>query len=108
MGWTLILVASLIRQESEFNPTAISHANAYGLMQLLPSVGKQMAREEGMGPIEPRQLLDPILNIRLGRGICVRRWIILAGISGIRTGCIQRRRESRDGLAGCGAVSRDR
>ena len=60
------LVASLIRQESEFNPTAISHANAYGLMQLLPSVGKQMAREEGMGPIEPRQLLDPILNIRLG------------------------------------------
>jgi soluble lytic murein transglycosylase len=29
-------VASLIRQESEFNPSAISHANAYGLMQLLP------------------------------------------------------------------------
>ena len=60
------LVASLIRQESEFNPTAISHANAYGLMQLLPAVGKQMAREEGLGSIEPRQLLDPILNIRLG------------------------------------------
>ena len=60
------LVASLIRQESEFNPSAISHANAYGLMQLLPSVGKQMAREEGIGSIEPRQLLDPILNIRLG------------------------------------------
>jgi len=60
------LVASLIRQESEFNPTAISHANAYGLMQLLPSVGKQMAREEGIGSIETRQLLDPILNIRLG------------------------------------------
>lgn len=60
------LVASLIRQESEFNPGAISHANAYGLMQLLPSVGKQMAREEGIGPIETRQLLDPILNIKLG------------------------------------------
>jgi soluble lytic murein transglycosylase len=60
------LVSSLIRQESEFNPSAISHANAYGLMQLLPSVGKQMAREEGIGSIEPRQLLDPILNIRLG------------------------------------------
>ena len=60
------LVASLIRQESEFNPTAISHADAYGLMQLLPSVGRQMAREEGLGSIEPRQLLDPILNIRLG------------------------------------------
>jgi soluble lytic murein transglycosylase len=60
------LVASLIRQESEFNPSAISHANAYGLMQLLPSVGRQMAREEGLGSIEPRQLLDPLLNIRLG------------------------------------------
>jgi len=59
-------VASLIRQESEFNPLAISKANAYGLMQLLPSVGKQMAREEGMGSIETRQLLDPVLNIRLG------------------------------------------
>jgi soluble lytic murein transglycosylase len=35
-------------------------------MQLLPSVGKQMAREEGMGSIETRQLLDPVLNIRLG------------------------------------------
>lgn len=60
------LVASLIRQESEFNPSAISGANAFGLMQLLPSVGRQMAREEGMGPISSRQLLDPILNIRLG------------------------------------------
>ena len=60
------LVAALIRQESEFNPSAISGANAYGLMQLLPSVGRQMAREEGIGPISPRQLLDPILNIRLG------------------------------------------
>jgi soluble lytic murein transglycosylase len=60
------LVASLIRQESEFNPGAISHANAYGLMQLLPSVGKQMAREEGIGSIETRQLLDPLMNIRLG------------------------------------------
>ncbi len=60
------LVASLIRQESEFNPSAISKANAYGLMQLLPSVGRQMAREEGLGSIEARQLLDPLLNIRLG------------------------------------------
>jgi soluble lytic murein transglycosylase len=59
-------VASLIRQESEFNPSAISHANAYGLMQLLPSVGNQMAHEEGLGRIEARQLLDPVLNIRLG------------------------------------------
>jgi soluble lytic murein transglycosylase len=60
------LVASLIRQESEFNPSAISRANAYGLMQLLPSVGKSLAREEGISHFETFQLLDPVTNIRLG------------------------------------------
>jgi soluble lytic murein transglycosylase len=60
------LVASLIRQESEFNPSVISYANAYGLMQLLPSVGRAMAREEGMSHFETFQLLDPETNIRLG------------------------------------------
>jgi soluble lytic murein transglycosylase len=60
------LVASLIRQESEFNPSAISRANAYGLMQLLPSSGKALAREEGISHFETFQLLDPVTNIRLG------------------------------------------
>jgi soluble lytic murein transglycosylase len=60
------MVASLIRQESEFNPQAISNRNAYGLMQLLPSVGKSMAKAEGMKHFETRQLLDPNVNIQLG------------------------------------------
>jgi len=60
------LVASLIRQESEFNPSAISPANAYGLMQLLPSVGKSLARQEGIDHFQTYQLLDPETNIRLG------------------------------------------
>jgi soluble lytic murein transglycosylase len=60
------LVASLIRQESEFNPSAVSPASAYGLMQLLPSVGKSLAREEGMSGFQTFQLLDPATNIRLG------------------------------------------
>ncbi len=60
------LVASLIRQESEFNPSAISYANAWGLMQLLPSVGRAMAREEGIMHFQTFQLLDPETNIRLG------------------------------------------
>jgi len=60
------LVASLIRQESEFDPSVISYANAYGLMQLLPSVGKALAREEGLTHFQTFQLLDPDTNIRLG------------------------------------------
>ncbi len=60
------MVASLIRQESEFNPQAISNKSAYGLMQLLPSVGKAMAKAEGMKHFETNQLLDPAINIQLG------------------------------------------
>jgi soluble lytic murein transglycosylase len=60
------MVASLIRQESEFNPGAISKANAYGLMQLLPSVGRQMAKAEGIHHFDASSLLDPLMNIRLG------------------------------------------
>lgn len=60
------LVASLIRQESEFNPSAISYADAWGLMQILPRVGRQLAREIGMRDFRTYQLLDPQTNIRLG------------------------------------------
>lgn len=60
------LVASLIRQESEFNPSAVSYADAWGLMQLLPRVGRSMARELGMRNFRTYQLLDPETNIRLG------------------------------------------
>jgi soluble lytic murein transglycosylase len=60
------MVAALIRQESEFNPGAVSNKSAYGLMQLLPSTGKSMAKEEGIRHFEPNQLFDPSTNIRLG------------------------------------------
>jgi soluble lytic murein transglycosylase len=60
------LVASLIRQESEFNAGAVSPANAYGLMQLLPSVGKSIAKKHGIKRIDTSQLLNPSINIELG------------------------------------------
>lgn len=60
------MVAALIRQESEFNPGAVSRANAYGLMQLLPSVGKSLARKQGIKGFSTSQLLDPSMNLRLG------------------------------------------
>ena len=60
------LVASLIRQESEFNAGVVSHANAYGLMQLLPSVGKSIAKKHGLKGFNAGQLLVPAVNLQLG------------------------------------------
>ncbi len=65
-GLNPYMVASLIRQESGFRPDAISYSNAYGLMQLLPSVGRAMARKAGMRYFRTRDLLNPVININLG------------------------------------------
>jgi soluble lytic murein transglycosylase len=65
-GLDPFLVAALIRQESEFNPDAVSRMNAYGLMQLLPSVGKSLARKDGERHFSTSELLDPSTNLRLG------------------------------------------
>jgi soluble lytic murein transglycosylase len=60
------LVASLIRQESEFNPSAVSRANAVGLMQLLPKTGRTVAKEERLRHFAPSQLFTPTVNLQLG------------------------------------------
>ncbi|MEG9438800.1 transglycosylase SLT domain-containing protein [Edaphobacter sp. HDX4] len=65
-GLDPFLVASLIRQESEFNAGAVSRAHAYGLMQLLPSVGKSMARKQHMKGFSTASLLNPSTNLALG------------------------------------------
>ena len=60
------LVASLIRQESEFNPVAVSRANAVGLMQLLPRTGKLVAHQVAMKRYSPSQLYTAPVNLELG------------------------------------------
>jgi len=60
------LVASLIRQESEFSPSVVSKANAYGLMQLLPSTGKGLAKKIGDKHFSTAELLSPTTNLQLG------------------------------------------
>ena len=65
-GLDPFLVAALVRQESEFNPDAVSRMNAYGLMQLLPSVGKSLAKKSGERHFTTSELLDPSVNLRLG------------------------------------------
>jgi soluble lytic murein transglycosylase len=60
------LVASLIRQESEFNPNAVSRANAVGLMQLLPKTGKAVAKQVKLKRYNASQLYTPAVNMELG------------------------------------------
>ncbi len=60
------LVASLIRQESEFNALALSRANAVGLMQLLPKTGKTVAKQVKLRGYTAPQLFTPAVNLQLG------------------------------------------
>jgi len=60
-----MLAAGLIRQESTFQADAISHANAVGLMQVLPKTGRLLARQLRVRYAKAK-LLDPDYNIQLG------------------------------------------
>ena len=60
------IVAALIAQESTFDPTAHSGANAWGLMQILPSTGKRLAASVGIRRFSPSMLLNGDTNVRLG------------------------------------------
>jgi soluble lytic murein transglycosylase len=59
------VVTGLIRQESVFQRDAVSRAGAVGLMQLLPSTARRLARGERIAYSRAR-LNDPEFNIRLG------------------------------------------
>ncbi|MBD8525698.1 lytic transglycosylase domain-containing protein [Pseudomarimonas arenosa] len=59
-------VAGLIRAESAWQHDARSHANARGLMQLLPSTAAPLAGQLGIGWRSASTLYDPISNIKLG------------------------------------------
>ena len=61
-----LLAAAIIRQESGYEPTARSRADAMGLMQVLPSVGAALARVEGIREWEPALLYQPEINLRFG------------------------------------------
>ena len=60
------LVLAIIRQESEFDASAISNANARGLMQLIPSTAQLQARREGMTYERAALTTDPQYNMTLG------------------------------------------
>lgn len=56
---------AIARQESGFNPRARSSANAQGLMQVLPTTAKLVAKRNGV-PFDAKKLYDPIYNVQIG------------------------------------------
>ena len=60
-----MLTAGLIRQESAYDPEAHSHANAMGLMQLLPKTARRFAKQAKVRYSTP-MLFEPDYNIHLG------------------------------------------
>ncbi len=59
-------ILSLIRQESEFDLSANSHAGAKGLMQLMPYTAKLVAKQAKLPYSKSRLTTDPEYNINLG------------------------------------------
>ena len=59
-------ILSIIRQESEFDLSANSHAGAKGLMQLMPYTAKLVSKQAKLPYTKSRLTSDPEYNIKLG------------------------------------------
>ncbi len=60
------LVLALIRQETEFDPYAVSSAGARGLMQMMPASAKKAAKEGGLAYRPADLMSDTAYNMQLG------------------------------------------
>lgn len=61
-----LLVHALIREESHYNPMAISRSKAIGLMQLMTGTGYGIAKRIGISLSSPMDIYKPDVNIALG------------------------------------------
>lgn len=62
------MIHAIARQESQFDRTITSSANAQGLMQLLPSTAAEQAGKMGLPASTARLTSDPTYNVTLGSG----------------------------------------
>lgn len=60
------LLTALVAQESTFQADVRSAANAWGLMQLLPSTGRRIGASIGVHGVTTSRLTDPDTNVRIG------------------------------------------
>ena len=66
VGLVVEIIEAIIREESGFVPDIVSYANAHGLMQLLPSTGKLVAKQNGLSKPSISDLHRPKTNLLLG------------------------------------------
>jgi soluble lytic murein transglycosylase len=59
------LIYAVMREESAFDPEAVSPANAYGLMQVISPTARRFGKELGL-PYDRRALTTPRVNIAVG------------------------------------------
>jgi soluble lytic murein transglycosylase-like protein len=71
------LVYAIAYQESRFNPQAVSHAGAIGLMQLMPESAARATGDDKLKR-EPRRLFDPATNLRAGQDYLT--WLMDRGV----------------------------
>jgi soluble lytic murein transglycosylase-like protein len=78
-GFTLdrALVYAIVRQESRFNPLALSRAGAVGLMQLMPEAAARAAGDDKL-KADMSPLLDPAFNLRVGQDYLT--WLMERGV----------------------------
>jgi soluble lytic murein transglycosylase len=73
------LIASIIRQESGFEPAVVSNAGAVGIMQIMPQDAARITAAAGL-PIPTRQqLFDPATNIAIGVAEYAQKLAVMQG-----------------------------
>jgi soluble lytic murein transglycosylase len=60
------LAHGISRQESSFDPYAVSHAGARGMMQLMTGTAREQAGKMGVGFDSYRLITDPKYNVMIG------------------------------------------
>lgn len=61
-----LLISSIMRQESGFDPDVVSRAQAVGLMQLMPVTANRLAVDNGVEPVARNDLYKPAVNLTYG------------------------------------------
>ncbi len=83
-----LLVQALVREESRYNPLAMSSSGAVGLMQLLPGTASGIAKKMEVDLSEPSALNKPENNLKLGIAYLARTRQRHESVGGSHAACL--------------------